>query len=83
MYNTPSFTLARTLGGMLAWYWRSFSGRQDTPLIVLASVGTYLFALCELEVRTCSPVTLQGFILGEGFLSIINLMMESFGVPHL
>jgi len=25
----------------------------------------------------------QGFILGEGFLSIINLMMQAAGVPHL
>ena len=25
----------------------------------------------------------KGFILGEGFLSIINLIMQSFEVPHL
>lgn len=60
MYNVPSFTLARTVGGLVAWWWRK-EGRADTPLIVLAS----------------------GFILGEGFLSIINLLMESAGVPHL
>ncbi|KAK5660811.1 hypothetical protein OQA88_12179 [Cercophora sp. LCS_1] len=59
MYNVPSFTLARTIGGLLAWWWR-FKGWQDTPLIVLAS----------------------GFILGEGFLSIANLVMQSAGVPH-
>ncbi|TPX15221.1 uncharacterized protein E0L32_004779 [Thyridium curvatum] len=61
MYNVPSFTLARTIGGILSWYWRSVSGRPETPLIVLAS----------------------GFILGEGFLSIVNLIMQSAGVPHL
>ncbi|KAK4171424.1 putative oligopeptide transporter [Triangularia setosa] len=61
MYNVPSFTLARTIGGLLSWWWRSYKGWQDTPLIVLAS----------------------GFILGEGFLSIINLIMQSAGVPHL
>ncbi|KAK0651322.1 OPT oligopeptide transporter protein-domain-containing protein [Cercophora newfieldiana] len=61
MYNVPSFTLARTIGGLLAWWWRSVKGWQDTPLIVLAS----------------------GFILGEGFLSIVNLIMQSIGVPHL
>lgn len=60
MYNVPSFTLARTVGGLIAWWWRG-RGKEDTPLIVLAS----------------------GFILGEGFLSIINLMMQSAGVPHL
>lgn len=39
MYNVPSFTLARTVGGLLAWWWRSIMGWQDTPLIVLASVS--------------------------------------------
>ncbi|KAK4242181.1 OPT oligopeptide transporter protein-domain-containing protein [Achaetomium macrosporum] len=61
MYNVPSFTLARTAGGLLGWWWRSVKGWQDTPLIVLAS----------------------GLILGEGFLSIVNLVMQSAGVPHL
>ena len=42
MYNVPSFTLARTMGGLLAWWWRSVKGWQDTPLIVLASVSGLL-----------------------------------------
>ena len=37
MYNAPSFTLARTVGGLLSWYWKSHKGREDTPLIILAS----------------------------------------------
>ncbi|OIW25880.1 OPT superfamily oligopeptide transporter [Coniochaeta ligniaria NRRL 30616] len=61
MYNVPSFTLARAVGGVLSWWWRSRMGWEETPLIVLAS----------------------GFILGEGFLNIVNLLMESAGVPHL
>lgn len=62
MYNVPSFTLARTVGGVVAWWWRRRTGgKGDTKLIVLAS----------------------GFILGEGFLSIVNLLMQSAGVPHL
>lgn len=39
MYNVPSFTLARTIGGVLSWVWRSLLKKQDTPLIVLASVS--------------------------------------------
>lgn len=39
MYNVPSFTLARTVGGLLSWWWRARMGWQDTPLIVLASVS--------------------------------------------
>ncbi|KAI0381536.1 OPT superfamily oligopeptide transporter [Hypomontagnella monticulosa] len=61
MYNVPSFTLARTVGGLINWYWRIYLKRDDTPLIVLAS----------------------GFILGEGFLSIVNLLLQSSQVPHL
>ncbi|KAI0156396.1 OPT superfamily oligopeptide transporter [Xylariaceae sp. FL1272] len=61
MYNVPSFTLARTIGGVMNWYWRVHLGKEDTPLIVIAS----------------------GFILGEGFLSIVNLLLQSAQVPHL
>ena len=61
MYNVPSFTLARTFGGMISWYWCSYRGREETPVIVLAS----------------------GLILGEGLVSIVNLLMASMEVPHL
>ncbi|CAK1357711.1 putative oligopeptide transporter [Cercospora beticola] len=37
MYNTPSFTLARTVGGVMAWYWTVWKKREETPMIVLAS----------------------------------------------
>ncbi|KAK4696736.1 hypothetical protein P7C71_g1242, partial [Lecanoromycetidae sp. Uapishka_2] len=37
MYNVPSFTLARTVGGMVNWYWCGYRRREETPVIVLAS----------------------------------------------
>ncbi|RFU34558.1 hypothetical protein B7463_g1816, partial [Scytalidium lignicola] len=37
MYNVPSFTLARALGGLLDWYWRSYREREETPIVILAS----------------------------------------------
>ena len=61
MYNTPSFTLARTAGGVIAWYWVTWKGRGETRVIVLAS----------------------GLILGEGVVSIVNLVLASLRVPHL
>ena len=61
MYNVPSFTLARTIGGLINWYWSSYRQREETPVIVLAS----------------------GLILGEGVVSIINLLLASLEVPHL
>ncbi|PQE26875.1 OPT oligopeptide transporter protein [Rutstroemia sp. NJR-2017a BVV2] len=61
MYNVPSFTLARAIGGFVNWYWRSYRRREETPIVVLAS----------------------GLILGEGVVSILNLMLASVKVPHL
>lgn len=67
MYNVPSFTLARAIGGCVQWYWTKYCGNDDdgsddaqAALVVLAS----------------------GLILGEGMISILNLAMASFGVPH-
>ena len=73
MYNIPSFTLARAIGGLLNWYWLSYRNKNKTSkwnnnknndgstLIILAS----------------------GLILGEGVLSIVNLILASLGVSHL
>ncbi|KAL9631512.1 MAG: hypothetical protein Q9164_005851 [Protoblastenia rupestris] len=61
MYNVPSFTLARAVGGLVNWYWRIYRQREDTPVVVLAS----------------------GLILGEGVVSIVNLLLASLNVPHL
>ena len=60
MYNTPSFTLARAVGGLASAYWKWRGGETET-VIVLAS----------------------GLILGEGVLSIVNLVLASLQVPHL
>ncbi|TVY25557.1 putative oligopeptide transporter [Lachnellula hyalina] len=61
MYNVPSFTLARAIGGFVNYYWRTYKRREETPLVILAS----------------------GLILGEGVVSILNLLLASAKVPHL
>lgn len=61
MYNVPSFTLARTIGGIINWYWKGYRQREETPVIVLAS----------------------GLILGEGLISIVNLLLAMWEVKHL
>ena len=61
MYNVPSFTLARAVGGMINMYWVQWRKREETPIVVLAS----------------------GLILGEGVVSIVNLVLTSLKVPHL
>ncbi|KAK2628017.1 hypothetical protein QTJ16_002663 [Diplocarpon rosae] len=61
MYNVPSFTLARAIGGFINYYWKSHRRREETPIVVLAS----------------------GLILGEGVVSIVNLLLASGGIFHL
>jgi uncharacterized oligopeptide transporter (OPT) family protein len=61
MYNVPSFTLARAIGGFLNYYWKVYRKRDETPIVVLAS----------------------GLILGEGVVSIVNLLLASASVPQL
>jgi len=80
MYNVPSFTLARAIGGVFGWYWVQIMRRSNTPLIIMASVRVSSFARISrgLSLLTCR----KGFILGEGFLSIVNLLLQGFQVPH-
>lgn len=61
IYNVPSFTLARFVGGLVNWYWLQYRKGEETPIVVLAS----------------------GLILGEGVVSILNLVLASFSIPHL
>ena len=37
MYNVPSFTLARTIGGLVTAYWTRWRGKDEETVIVLAS----------------------------------------------
>ncbi|KAG8628876.1 hypothetical protein KVT40_002741 [Elsinoe batatas] len=55
MYNTPSFTLARTIGGLLSWYWCGYKKRSETPVIILASgliLGEGLFSILSLALAS-------------------------------
>ena len=60
--NTPSFTLARLVGGAIETTWRArlqSKGRgNDITLIVVAS----------------------GFVLGEGLVSVVALILRSWGI---
>ncbi|CCE65012.1 hypothetical protein TPHA_0J01910 [Tetrapisispora phaffii CBS 4417] len=64
MYNAPSFTIARFIGGVFSHYW--LKGRK----------GSF-------TAKTCMIVFSSGLILGEGILSIMNMIFTQFKVPHL
>ena len=61
MYNPPSFTLARAIGGLFNMWWIQYRKMDESTLTVLAS----------------------GFVLGEGVISILSLLLAGLGVPHL
>lgn len=57
MYNTPSFTLARTFGGLLAWWWTRWRRREETTVIVLASgliLGEGILSIVNLGLASAS-----------------------------
>lgn len=60
--NTPSFTLARLVGGVIEMRWRSRQeskgGASNITLVVIAS----------------------GFVLGEGIISVVALVLRSRGI---
>lgn len=58
--NTPSFTLARLVGGIVEYVYRTryAKNKSDIRLIVIAS----------------------GFVLGEGVVSVVSLVLKTFGV---
>ena len=58
--NTPSFSIARLIGGVLEWWWRKKypEASKGLGLIVVAS----------------------GFVLGEGVVSVLGLILRTFGI---
>ncbi|KAF9565258.1 OPT superfamily oligopeptide transporter [Agrocybe pediades] len=58
--NTPSFSIARLLGGIMEFLFRRYFAKDggDIRLIIVAS----------------------GFVLGEGVVSIVTLVLRTFGV---
>ncbi|KAI0997808.1 hypothetical protein K3495_g10384 [Podosphaera aphanis] len=51
MYNVPSFTLARAVGGFVYWYWKTYKRKDENPVVVLASgfiLGEGVFSIVNL-----------------------------------
>ncbi|ELU41033.1 oligopeptide transporter [Rhizoctonia solani AG-1 IA] len=64
--NTPSFTIARLIGGIAELLYRRRVARLRSNGEAASDVGIVILA--------------SGFVLGEGVASIIGLVMKSFGV---
>ncbi|KAL2869330.1 OPT family oligopeptide transporter [Aspergillus lucknowensis] len=106
IFNVPSFTLARAIGGVIAWWWaRGHAGdsevKPETPstgLLAQRHLGAdsddddkstlngepIPRTADDADAASSSVVVLaSGLILGEGIVSIVNLLLASGSVPHL
>lgn len=105
IYNEPSFTLARAIGGLIAWWWTRASSHRPQfgdSLDATSDRGTNMMgehqpssardhtpmkpeqAANDADTASSSVVVLaSGLILGEGIISIVNLLLASGSVPHL
>ncbi|KAJ5575142.1 hypothetical protein N7450_009041 [Penicillium hetheringtonii] len=101
IFNVPSFTLARAIGGIIAWWWARKNSAPDNRPSNASAVGAGTSAAHGRESaqgQTDSPeqaaekadaasstivVLASGLILGEGIMSIVNLLLASGKVPHL
>ncbi|OOG00721.1 hypothetical protein ASPCADRAFT_202557 [Aspergillus carbonarius ITEM 5010] len=109
IFNVPSFTLARAIGGLIAWWWsRRLATKSAAATADPAAPSSEVDLQTNLsESWTAAPaggapppgqavkdanadaasstvvVLASGLILGEGIISIVNLLLASGGVPHL
>ncbi|KAI1930847.1 OPT family transporter [Ophidiomyces ophidiicola] len=96
MYNVPSFTLARAIGGLIElwWSWRQNRNRKSARAPVPSDEDDEsvegdrsLSKPPELnqneDTHSMVVILASGLILGEGVVSIINLALASAGVPHI
>lgn len=100
MFNVPSFTLARAIGGIIAWWWarKHAAPANSRPGSSGAVDGAGTVDGDSTRGQSYSPeqvaekadvasstvvVLASGLILGEGIMSIVNLLLASGKVPHL
>lgn len=92
IFNVPSFTLARVIGGIIAWWWsrRQSSDdvhRGDGSAGESAAAGESVSTAQAVDKADAASSTIvvlaSGLILGEGIMSIVNLLLASGKVPHL
>lgn len=64
MYNTPSFVLARAVGGLASWYWVKWRRQDETVVVVLASgliLGEGLVSIVNLGMASLRVPHLKGW----------------------
>lgn len=93
MYNVPSFTLARAIGGGIAWWSQrglhkteggSLDDSDTVSISAMSNTRKSGVGVMGDEFPSSTVIVLaSGLILGEGVISILNLLLASVKVPHL
>lgn len=73
IYNPPSFTLARVIGGFIASAWKSYceSDRSNDWCKSYKDIGQVFIVIVA-----------SGFVLGEGTFAIVNMILYVLRIPH-
>lgn len=82
IYNPPSFTLARVVGGFIASAWGNYCdssvysdeencGKMDRWCKPYKNIGKVFIVIVA-----------SGFVLGEGTFAIVNMILYALHVPH-
>lgn len=82
MYNPPSFTLARVIGGLLTHYWHRYCDDEDKN----ENEDKLLWFIDPRYRNKVGKVLIiiigSGFVLGEGTFALVNMMMHALHIPH-
>ncbi|CAO3597280.1 unnamed protein product [Absidia cylindrospora] len=91
MYNSPSFTLARVIGGLMTYYWHRYCDQRPAAQEEDEDGDNDSQKLGDfwLDPRYRSKVGKvliiiigSGFVLGEGTFALLNMVMHALHVPH-
>ncbi|KAI8343415.1 OPT oligopeptide transporter protein-domain-containing protein [Chlamydoabsidia padenii] len=82
MYNPPSFTLARVIGGLMTYYWHQYCD-QEEQVDDDGEEDSWLDPRYRYKVGKVLIIIIgSGFVLGEGTFALVNMIMHACHVPH-
>ena len=74
IYNPPSFTLARVIGGFVGYLWEDYCDRMNDDRQWLKRY--------KMIGKVFIIIVASGFVLGEGTFAIVNMLLYTLHVPH-
>ncbi|KAL0085569.1 OPT oligopeptide transporter protein-domain-containing protein [Phycomyces blakesleeanus] len=82
IYNPPSFTLARVIGGCVSHLWNVYCDKLDNVKEDNENLS-WLDRHRRVAGKVLIVIVASGFVLGEGTFAIVNMTMRACNVPHL